>query len=993
MAVKKLFRGMVSVFLAAGILVGTANAELSRRPVDKTQKTENSDNSVNLANAGYFDVDRDNELILQDGMRAVFLTPGVDFPTKDPDFISLFDKTAGYGMNAVIINSAVEGEDFYNLELDKEDLISTAVDAARYAGMRTYVTLDVNLLLKRVIEQGGGLKEGFSAAVHKFAMKYICDGLIITDYYTTDSEEMHAEYLRSGSGIGYMNWLYETNRYIMRTLSEVIRKTTCSTAVGLYIEDMWANSSENAQGSETSAEFSALNDGHCDTKSYIEQGYADFILVKAEGSTTSDKLNFDKVVSWWSDLSSKNNVRMYVNHLNENVGSVDGWHADQLLKQLTALSEIDGIGGSAFNSFAALGENKLECTTNLIKYFNDQINTGSLSKELTIISPTQSNFTTTDSNVKFAGTFDENFDVYFNDEKIQLNEAGNFFIQKHLNIGMNHFIIEHKGEKKEYSINRYLQVIKSVGNKDNITVEGGTRIALSAVVYSGSKVSASINNKIIPLYEKQTSDTVDANGSYSEYVGYYTVPDGIVGKTQKLGQIVYYATYEEQGSPKKEEYDQGGTVTVEALPEPPQTDIKVDIIDQASAGTGEVVGTMDPIVTEHQTVKYIKVLNNYSKVYDPKMTGAEPSPDIMDMPAGTLDYYKSTVGDYYVSTSGKRYRQSDVKLVTDKGLDENPLVVKSVGNANGKSFIKIDLGFKISFNITTSVKYHEQYYGSFGVSNFNAQYVYITFDNITSVTKLPDFSKCALFSEGRWETVTVNGVPKFRMVLKLRQAGIYSGAGAYYDENGDLMITFNVPTASLAGKVIVIDPGHGYSRKDPNLFDPGAVGEVTEQEIALGVSKKLEARLKEMGATVIRFHTEDTHYYVNERSDIARQYDPDMYISLHCNSVDNSPSTHGVEVYYFTPFSQPLAEGINDKLASLYDNTIYADGTKSNRGEKYSYYYVTLAKDFPSVLVEMGFVSNKRECLMMADPNNQVKMANSIAEGIKSYFTRSGLNY
>ena len=71
-----------------------------------------------------------------------------------------------------------------------------------------------------------------------------------------------------------------------------------------------------------------------------------------------------------------------------------------------------------------------------------------------------------------------------------------------------------------------------------------------------------------------------------------------------------------------------------------------------------------------------------------------------------------------------------------------------------------------------------------------------------------------------------------------------------------------------------------------------------------------------------------------------------------------------MEVYYFTPFSQPLASAINSELVSFYDG-VYADGTESDRGAKYSYYWVTLQQDFPSVLVEMGFISNERECMVI----------------------------
>lgn len=1004
MTLKKILRGLTASAAAMGIFVSTAFAEppvvgivdASQGSVISAAAGEPSisgsivgENGLQAANSDNLSgTVSDRTITLQDGMRAVFVTPGVDFTADVTDLMAVFDEAAGYGMNAVIINTTNDNRDIYSLDLAEKDILMAAIDDARYAGLNVYVTLDVNSLLDKVVSEGGGLKEGFSAAAHKFAMKYICDGIILTNYYTSDTDAMHAEYLRSGSGIGYENWLYETNRYILRTVSEVIKRTTSTAAVGLYIEDMWANSLSNEAGSDTSDDFQALYDGCCDTKSYIEQGYADFILVKAEGSTESTKLKFKNVVSWWNDLAAKCEIKAYVCHLNENIGNVDGWNVDQVLKQLVNMKEVGGFGGSAFNSFAALRENKLENTTSLIKFFNEQINIGALDEELKMVLPTKLNYTTSDTTVKFQGTFDENFDVYFNGKKIELNEAGNFFIQERLKVGKNYFTFEHKGKKINYVIDREVKVFKSIENTSNITVEGGTKIALSAVVYSGSKVTASINGKTVTLNEKAASETVDVNGSYSEYIGYYTVPEGIIGKEQKLGAITFNATYEEQGSPAVKEKKTGGSVTVAAKPEPPKPNITVDIIDQATAGTGEVVGTMDPIVSDKEMVQYIRVKQDYTLVFDPKTTGPMPVPVFSQMPEGTLDYYKATVGDYYVSTSGKRYRASEVKLIKDTGLGKNALVVKSVGNEGGKSYIKIGLDWKISFNVTVSQSYHVQYTGDYGVKSFDAQYVYITFDNVTSVTKLPDFSSCALFSDGVWESVTEDGIPKFRMKLKLRQAGIYGGVAAHYDSNGDLMLTFNVPTASLAGKVIVIDPGHGYTG---TYFDPGAVGQVTEQVIALAVSKKLEEKLTAMGATVYRLRTEEKHYVTVRRQIIAREeFNPDLYISMHCNSALNE-TAHGVEVYYFTPFSQPLAEEINDRLSDLFDKTIYGDGTKSNRGEKYNYYWVTTDQSFPSVLVEMGFVSNERECLLIANSENQDKMADSIAQGILKYFNRSNL--
>ena len=69
-------------------------------------------------------------------------------------------------------------------------------------------------------------------------------------------------------------------------------------------------------------------------------------------------------------------------------------------------------------------------------------------------SPKKLNFTTEEPYVDFMGTFDENFEVLFNGKKIDLNEAGNFYFEEPLNIGINIFTIEHKGKLYTYRIER-----------------------------------------------------------------------------------------------------------------------------------------------------------------------------------------------------------------------------------------------------------------------------------------------------------------------------------------------------------------------------------------------------------------------------------------------------------------------------------------------------------------------------------------------------------
>lgn len=989
---KRFFKCMMSAVLALGVLSGAASA------VPQTEEAavseEQTDDSAFAESAADL-VSGESMVYLPSGMRAVMLTPTVDFYTGEQtdaslaeELPALFEELSGFDMNTVIFNTDHDGVKCYDLEMDSgRGALGAAIDSAHENGFNAYVQLDVDSLIDDVTAKGGGLKSGFAAAAHKFAMKYACEGILLVNYYTKDTPEMYAEYMASGAGIGYENWLYETNEFVIRTLSEVIRRTSNTTAVGLQITDMWANSSSNEEGSATLDTVQALYDGFCDTRAYLMSGYADFIMVKAYGTDSDTSLNFGKVVSWWYDLAEKTDTKLYVLHLNERIGQYTGWYEDQLLRQLSIMEDMPDIGGSCFNSLSGLRSDLLGSTTTLLKYFDEQINTDTLFDTLQMTSPTSTNFVTYDSTVKFMGTFDENFDVLFDGEKVKLNEAGNFYFQKELKVGKNTFVIEHKGKKIYYSIERQVDVLKSIEQTKDIVVEGGSRVTLEAVAYSGAKVTAVIGGKTVTLKEKSgASEDLDANSDYARFVGYYRVPSGIIGEKQYLGNTSYYAVY--RGI---EEYMTGGSVTIDAEPEPPKEVIVDDFVDQSSAGTGEIVGTMAPVLTTSDYTTYIKTLNNYTTVFDSQTTGSAPCPTLSQLPAGSLDYYKSASGDYVISTSGRRYKATDVTTFYDTGLGENKLYVKAVGNSGGRSYIKIQLDYKSTFNVTTPMSFIDEDDGPYGVSDYSPGKVEIVFDNVTSVTKLPAFDSCSLFSSGIWDTVEKNGVPKFRLTLTLRQAGIYSGCGAYYDDNGDLMLTFNVPTSPLSGKVIVIDPGHGYG-KTASKLDPGAIGNATEQSVNLAVAKQLESKLTAMGATVVRLKTESEFILTATRPTVARAYGADMFLSLHCNSA-LSESAHGVEVYYFTPFSQPLAKSINDKLSNYYDNSVYGDGTRSSRGEKYSYYWVTLQQDFPSVLVEMGFISNERECMVMADPTYQSGIAQSIADGVKAYFARSGLSY
>ena len=904
--------------------------------------------------------------------RATVLTPSVDFYTSQEDdetavsaqLDSIYQKMSEIGLNSVYINTTYEGVAYFSTDMnysEELDVISLAVSKASEYNLRVYLVYDMGYVLE-LCNNAEDMLDKLISHTHRFVIKYPCDGIVVDNFYSENDAESYLNYMQNGSGIGYENWLYDTNSLYFSTVSDVIHLTDNSVPVGIMIKDMWANSSADETGSATEDPVQALYDGYSDTKEYIGSGYADFAVVHAYGSLTSGILPFEEVSGWWGDLCEKYGIPMYLTLHNEKQGSSEkGWYGDdQILRQMSTSKEVASCGGNVFYSYAALLANT-SLAENITKFYGDEINEGSLFEDLIMQSPSQFSFTTYEPYVDFMGTFDENFDVYFNGSKIKLNTAGYFYFEEALDIGSNKFTIEHKGSVYTYNIERKIIPLKALDSSIEegkvLSVNGGTRLTVSATAYKGAEVTATVNGQTITLKQSSSTQDDEINSSYATYTGQYQVPDGIIGQEQNLGTITVTANYLGYSRTLY-----GASVSVLALPEPPKVEIDSEMYDQDSAGSGEVVGVIDPVYTEEETVTYLRVSNNYTTVYDPLTTGNIPTPNFSQLPAGSLDYLSATSGSYYIGQSGRRYAQSSVTVFSDTGLGENALVVKSSGTSGGDSYFKISTDYKVTFNVELiGNSYYTWGDGDYNLDAMTATHVYITFDNITSVTKLPSFEHNLVFSSGKWETVTVDGIPKFRMVLQLRQPGVYAGNGAYYDDNGDLVLSFGVTTNNVANMTVVIDPGHGYCRY-ATVFDPGAVGHITEFEANYAIAQKLRDRLAAMGANVIMLDTKNNFYLTTDRPNLARAYGCDLYISIHANKVVGNESVRGTEVYYFTPFSQPLAASVSANIASYFANNVYSDGVISNRGAKNSYYWVTLQQDFPSIFAKIPDFLSKTPC-------------------------------
>lgn len=220
---------------------------------------------------------------------------------------------------------------------------------------------------------------------------------------------------------------------------------------------------------------------------------------------------------------------------------------------------------------------------------------------------------------------------------------------------------------------------------------------------------------------------------------------------------------------------------------------------------------------------------------------------------------------------------------------------------------------------------------------------------------------------------------------------------------------------------ILIDPGHGGK-------DPGASGtfkvngktiRVQEKDVVLNIGKKLYSKLKETypEKQIIMTRYGDTFPQLSERTEIANnvklgQNEAILYVSIHANASLNKASS-GYEVWYLSP---GYRRTVLDKSATEGDKTLFPilnsmmeeeyttesiliakfimDGMGAQignvskaRGIKAEEWFVVRNANMPSVLIEVGFVTNEKEALNLNNDAYLQKISLGIYNGINAFVT------
>jgi N-acetylmuramoyl-L-alanine amidase len=215
------------------------------------------------------------------------------------------------------------------------------------------------------------------------------------------------------------------------------------------------------------------------------------------------------------------------------------------------------------------------------------------------------------------------------------------------------------------------------------------------------------------------------------------------------------------------------------------------------------------------------------------------------------------------------------------------------------------------------------------------------------------------------------------LVLELPRA---MGVEVWSDANGVQiqLLKPDVGNGRLAGKVIVVDPGHGG--RDIGCHAAG----INEKDLTLAIGRLVSAELSAQGATVIMTRRSDVFIPLPERCDIANRNKADFFISCHINSSRRQTFSGSIIFHHEgRPMSQLLAECVMSEVGKV--SKLPARGAWSDRKIYQSGFAVLRNTKMPGVLCEFGFINQPTDRARMVTAGFQRAVAAAVMRGIKVY--------
>lgn len=214
------------------------------------------------------------------------------------------------------------------------------------------------------------------------------------------------------------------------------------------------------------------------------------------------------------------------------------------------------------------------------------------------------------------------------------------------------------------------------------------------------------------------------------------------------------------------------------------------------------------------------------------------------------------------------------------------------------------------------------------------------------------------------------------------------------ERSGRISVSLVLPKGAdglLAGKTIVIDPGHGGKATGAKGLDGSY-----EKDSNLAIAKRIKQRLLDAGVCAVLTRdmdcclASDTKADLEQRVACAARHSADAFLSIHSNSVSGPRCPTGLETYYhgydmsgkalaYCVHSEIVHAGLLPDLRVRSDFMLYQTGLGVLRSSSERY-------GIPAVLIEVGYVRHPDDLAKLRDPKFHDKVAESVVRGLKAYF-------
>ncbi len=554
---------------------------------------------------------------------------------------------------------------------------------------------------------------------------------------------------------------------------------------------------------------------------------------------------------------------------------------------------------------------------------------------------------TTSDRIFLIGTATPDGDVSINGQVISRSNAGHFASTVPLKLGENTFILRYRNQKIKLNIMRISTEPISLENvsflndsltpSENMAILPGGLVCFSAIAPQKATVSVKLAGQIIPLSPQFQSLELPDNKAVLTGLNQPVKSETV--KYQGCGTIATNLNF----SGEEQILDLGQ----------PQYQLTLNNQTITQAATGQI-SIISP--TEFEVAEVIVEEGN-------ARTG--PSTDnsrLTPLPKGTRARIIGRQGDFLRLDYGGWIKVNETRITTDS-IPPNSLIRSASSRQVGDW---LEVSFPLQVAVPMTVKQDDQT-------------LILTLYNTTAQTDTIRFNDNPLIYRMDWQPIlspqgTSQNAVQYTFHFKTKQQWgyklRYDGTTLVLSLKNPPQLQSNLP---LSGLNILIDPGHG---SENDLGAKGPTG-YPEKDVTLVVSKLLEAELIKRGASVFMTRNADEDLYPQDRVKMINEQEPDLSISIHYNALpDNGDpiNTKGVSTFWYNPQAHSLAVFLQNYLVNQLNRPSY--------GVFWNNLALTRPTVAPAVLLELGFMINPEEFQWIVNPQEQQKLALTLADGI-----------